>query len=334
MINSKVTSYLCIITFFIFIFVFKLVWGVVAGIGIYLLLNSFNKIVLKYTHQTNASKITLLSLFLIASFLIAVILYYLMYFSHNLVVNFNGIIGDSLTIIQHSKKYIPDQYIDYLPESFDDIKNNLLNIAHNNSKDMILATSHLFKSGVHIVIGLIVGSIIAFSGFSRNTPYPQIGIFAEELLSRIKNFVLIFNDILIAQIKISTINTLLTSIFLLLIVPIFGHSFPYLATVLFFTFVLGLIPVVGNLLSNFLIVVLSLSLSFEISLLSLLFLISIHKLEYFFNAKIVGDKINTKIWEILIAMIVFETLFGITGVALAPIFYGYIKKELSDNNLI
>jgi predicted PurR-regulated permease PerM len=36
----------------------------------------------------------------------------------------------------------------------------------------------------------------------------------------------------------------------------------------------------------------------------------------------------------LVALLVFETTFGVTGLILAPIIYAYAKKELIDRGLI
>ena len=63
---------------------------------------------------------------------------------------------------------------------------------------------------------------------------------------------------------------------------------------------------------------------------SLVFLIVIHKLEYFLNARIIGSHINARAWELLIAMLVMEAAFGITGLIAAPIFYAYFKEELRE----
>lgn len=52
---------------------------------------------------------------------------------------------------------------------------------------------------------------------------------------------------------------------------------------------------------------------------SLVFLVVIHKLEYFINARIVGSRINAAAWELLLAMLVMESLFGVAGIILAPI---------------
>jgi predicted PurR-regulated permease PerM len=99
-------------------------------------------------------------------------------------------------------------------------------------------------------------------------------------------------------------------------------------------FLVGLLPVVGNLISNSVIVVLSLSVSLSVAITSLLFLIVIHKLEYFLNAHIVGTQVRAHAWELLIAMVVMEAAFGIAGLVAAPIYYAYLKDELLSRKLI
>jgi predicted PurR-regulated permease PerM len=48
----------------------------------------------------------------------------------------------------------------------------------------------------------------------------------------------------------------------------------------------------------------------------------------------VGSRINARAWELLLAMIVLEAAFGIAGLIAAPIYYAYIKNELSASRLI
>jgi hypothetical protein len=87
---------------------------------------------------------------------------------------------------------------------------------------------------------------------------------------------------------------------------------------------------------NTIIVSLSLSLSISIyaAIGSLVFLIAIHKLQYFLNARIIGGEINARAWEILVAMMVMDALFGIPGLIAAPIYYAYLKDELSARKLV
>ena len=94
------------------------------------------------------------------------------------------------------------------------------------------------------------------------------------------------------------------------------------------TFVVGLVPVIGNIISNTVIVLVSVSHSVQLAFFSLCYLIVIHKLEYFLNARIIGTRINAKAWELLIAILVMEALFGLPGVVAAPVFYAWLKIEL------
>jgi predicted PurR-regulated permease PerM len=82
------------------------------------------------------------------------------------------------------------------------------------------------------------------------------------------------------------------------------------------------------------IVVVSLSKSFLLALSSLAFLVIIHKLEYFLNAHIIATRIRCKAWELLVAMLLMEALFGFRGLIAAPVFYAYIKDELTSRGLI
>ena len=121
---------------------------------------------------------------------------------------------------------------------------------------------------------------------------------------------------------------------LVVVLPLLGVHLPFAKTMVAITFVAGLIPVVGNLISNTVIVVTSLAYSFAVAVGSLAFLVVIHKLEYFLNAKIIGSRIQARPWELLIAMLAMESAFGFAGVAAAPIYYAYIKSELAERGLV
>ena len=98
------------------------------------------------------------------------------------------------------------------------------------------------------------------------------------------------------------------------------------------TLVAGLLPVVGNLVSNTAIVVLSFGTAPWLALVSLGFLVGVHKLEYLVNARIVGNRIGAEAWEIFLSIVVLEVAFGVPGVVLAPILYAWAKGELRRRN--
>src|SRR3954451_2241073 len=130
-----------------------------------------------------------------------------------------------------------------------------------------------------------------------------------------------FRSVVFAQVRISALNTALTALYLLGIVPWMGVHLPLTKTMIAVTFIAGLLPVIGNLISNTAIVVVSLSVSPLLAVSSLAFLVVIHKLEYFVNARVMGGQIHARAWELLLAMLVMDAIFGIPGVIAAPIYY-------------
>jgi predicted PurR-regulated permease PerM len=143
-----------------------------------------------------------------------------------------------------------------------------------------------------------------------------------------------FRNIVFSQIRISALNTTLTALYLAVVLPAFDVHLPLVKTLIAVTFVAGLLPVLGNLISNTVIFIVSLSVSPGVAVAALGYLIFIHKLEYFANARIIGGRINARAWELLVAMMTMEAIFGIPGLIAGPIYYAYLKDELAGRGLI
>jgi predicted PurR-regulated permease PerM len=157
---------------------------------------------------------------------------------------------------------------------------------------------------------------------------------AGALTERARRLADAFRRIVFAQVRISAINTVLTAIYLAVLLPLLGIHLPLTKTMIALTFVVGLLPVIGNLVSNTVIVIVSLAHSPQVAMGSLAFLVVVHKFEYFLNARIVGARISAQSWELLLAMLVMEAAFGLPGVIAAPVYYAYLKQELIDAGLV
>ena len=184
---------------------------------------------------------------------------------------------------------------------------------------------------VHILIGLIIGAMVALRG-ARGAG--DGGPLARSLGERALRVGDAFRRVVFAQVRIAALNALFTAIYLVAILPLLGIHLPFGKTMVAITFVGGLIPIVGNLIANTVIVVISLSVSIPLAIASLVFLVVVHKLEYFLNARIVGGQIHARAWELLLAMLVMEAAFGIAGLVAAPIYYAYLTDELKSRGLI
>ncbi|WP_369926139.1 AI-2E family transporter [Xanthomonas sp. NCPPB 2632] len=236
-----------------------------------------------------------------------------------------------MPLVERARQQLPPAIVDRLPDSVEALRYTAMDWARSHALDLQLAGKEAARVLVHILIGLILGAIVALS---RTRPSHQVGPFAAEMSLRSARLADAFHNIVFAQIKISLVNTVFTAIYLLGILPLFGVHLPLTKTLIVVTFLVGLLPVIGNLMSNTAITIVGLSVSLYVGLGALVFLIVIHKLEYFLNARIVGGQIRARAWELLVAMLMFEAAFGLPGVVAAPIFYAYLKSELEAARLI
>ena len=236
-----------------------------------------------------------------------------------------------MPLVEKARQQLPSMVVDHLPDSVDDLREGAVELARKHAATLQLAGKGAVRVFVHILIGLVLGAIIALG---RARPAHQVGPLAAALGLRCQRLAEAFHNIVFAQIKISLINTVFTAIFLLGVLPLLGIHVPLAKTLVVLTFIVGLLPVVGNLLSNTAVTVAALSVSLGVAVAALGFLILIHKLEYFLNARIVGTQINASAWELLIAMLAMEAAFGLPGLIAAPIYYAYLKSELVAERLI
>ena len=180
-----------------------------------------------------------------------------------------------------------------------------------------------------LIIGVVVGISIFLNPrleLGRNAgqrPSNFYSVCCDLVALRFATLYRSFATVMGAQIIISAINTVFTTIFVLAV------HLPHATVVIGLTFLFGLIPVVGNLISNTIIVGIGFTVSPKIALLALAFLVIVHKLEYFLNGKIVGHRIRNPLWLTLLALVLGEKLMGLPGMVLAPVILHYIKVEAS-----
>ena len=234
-------------------------------------------------------------------------------------------------IIDTARIHFPLWAQEYLPTNVEDLKTKASDWLRNNAGDLRQIGENFGRIFVHILVGMIIGGMIAINTSDGET---RLGPLTRALLERVRLLANAFRRVVFAQVRISALNTFLTALYLTVLLPLLGIELPLVKTMIAVTFVVGLIPVLGNLISNTVIVIVTLSASLYAALGSLVFLVFIHKLEYFVNARIIGSQIRARAWELLLAMLVMEAAFGIAGVIAAPIVYAYLKDELTERGLI
>ena len=234
-------------------------------------------------------------------------------------------------VVDAARSHIPSWMQEYLPTNVVDMQEAVSQWLREYAVQLSTMGRSIGVSIIYILTGLIIGGMIAFTGKHKELKFAPLTKLLTQRAVMLHNS---FSRIIFSQVKISSINTLLTAIFLVVVLPMCGVKLPFIKIMISVTFIAGLLPVVGNLISNTVIVLISLSASPSIAFGSLFFLVIMHKFEYFLNAHIIGTKISARAWEILLAMLVMEAAFGINGVIAAPIYYAYLKDELAARHLI
>lgn len=230
-----------------------------------------------------------------------------------------------------ARLHLPAWTAAYLPATVEEWQAMVSNWLRSHAGEVRGAGEHVARILVYVLIGMVIGALTAFHDPALAEHRRPL---ARALGERAAMFRLSFRKVVFAQIRISALNTTLTAGYLYLVLPSFGVNLPLKQTMVAITFVAGLLPVIGNLISNTVIVMVSLSVSAYVAIASLAYLVAIHKLEYFVNARIIGGRINARAWEILIAMLAMDAWFGIAGAIAAPILYAYVKEELQARKLI
>lgn len=233
-------------------------------------------------------------------------------------------------IIESAKQKLPNWMTDWLPDSAWELREAFVLWLKIHARELQHFGAAAGRTLVYIVIGMIIGAMLVL----HETRGHRAGPLAAALGERAKRLADSFRRVVFAQVRISVVNTALTAIFLLIVLPLAGARLPLVPTLIAITFLAGLLPVVGNLISNSVIVIVGASYSPWVAVACLVFLVLVHKGEYFLNARIVGTRIRARAWELLIAMLVMEAMFGAAGVVAAPIYYAYLKDELIAKALI
>jgi predicted PurR-regulated permease PerM len=233
--------------------------------------------------------------------------------------------------IEQSRELLPEFLIGSLPADEAGVKSGAASWLRANAAAVGTMGRQAVELILHIIIGMVIGALVSLLDVLPDKPHGPLGIALKDRVTRLADA---FGRIVFAQVRVAALNTLLTALYLVVALPLFGINLPFAKTLIVITFVTGLLPVLGNLVSNTIIVLASLSISLNVALISLTFLIVIHKLEYFLNARIVGRRIDASAWELLLAMTAMQAIFGLPGLIAAPVYYAYLKDELMSAKLV
>jgi predicted PurR-regulated permease PerM len=329
--STAIASYLAAAVGLLLVMFLHLLPALIAGLLVYAVVDALAPLLERRWPGGWARQLVVGLLAVVVAGLLALLIFAAVAFFRAELGDPNTLFDRMMPTIDRARTQLPAWMVAYLPVSAEDFRFTATQLARAHSEQLQVAgkeTVHVFG---RILVGLALGALVALT---HARPDGNEGPLRRDLTARCERFARAFHDIVFAQARISALNTFFTAIFLLVALPLAGVHLPFTKTLIAITFIVGLLPVIGNLISNTLIVIVALSVSLWVAMGALIFLILIHKLEYFLNANIVGNRIHARAWEILLAMLVMEAAFGLPGIVAAPIYYAYLKSELTAAKLI
>src|SRR5215204_2696152 len=172
-------------------------------------------------------------------------------------------------VIETARSHLPAWAVSSLPEEPTELRAVAVAWLREHAGQMRSIGQDVWRALLHILFGMVIGGMIAVS---REAGDHEHGPLVHALTNRARLLGAAFRSVVFAQVRISALNTALTALYLLVVVPWMGIQLPFAKTMVVVTFITGLLPVIGNLISNTVIVVVSLSVSPLLAIGSLEFL--------------------------------------------------------------
>jgi predicted PurR-regulated permease PerM len=209
----------------------------------------------------------------------------------------------------------------------DELKGSILKASTGILQFLATSLTPLYKGFIQFVFALAINVFFYFESekveqaFTRN-PDSLMSFLFKFLQMRLRIFYVYFRRVMGGQVIIALINTLISS------VVIFALELRHPFLMIFVVFFCGLFPVVGNLMSNSVLTINAfVSTGMWGTLICLIMLVGVHKLEYILNSKIIGGIVNLPMAITLGALIFCEVLLGIPGLILAIPLALFVRHE-------
>ena len=333
--NEEIATWLLMGAAMLLVLRAHLVAPLIGGLILYLILDRLALWFSRHMPHAAARPLALILVTLVGGgFIVGSITFAVSFLRHHMY-RIPAMMTEMANILQSTRAYLGsygDQVIPDVLTDADNIKGALVEWLKTHADALKLAGGNISLTLVRMVLGMILAILVFFRHVTHHDEELR-GSLARCMAEKVDRFADAFLRIAVAQFKISTLTTFVVALYLSSL-PLFGIHMPFVTTLILITFICGFIPVLGSLVSNTVIVILSLGVSVGTALASLIFGVIANKLQYVIQSRIVGSEIDAQAWEILLAIILGEATFGIAGVIMAPVIYAFTKRELRERGLV
>lgn len=263
-------------------------------------------------------KITILLIYAVMiSLLVSAIYYYLPVF----IAELTDLVNQVISFYDNPPSDLPDNLVwNFLVDSLKDI--DLSNYIESGFTFLLGTISDIGKWSLNLFIAIVLSLFFLLekekvTNFTAKFKASRASVLFVELEYFGKKFVHSFGKVIEVQFLIALVNAVLSTLFLWL----FG--FPNLIALAIMIFLLGLIPVMGVIISLIPLCAIAFKIGGLVKIVYVLVMIAVvHAVEtYFLNPKFMSDKTHLPIFYTFLILLVSEHFFGVWGLIVGvPIF--------------
>ncbi len=173
-------------------------------------------------------------------------------------------------IVEDARAILPEGLRRYIPANTETMQGSIAEWLRANASSLQLAGRGIGRTLVHVLMGMIIGALLSMQKASNPIDRRPL---TEEVARHAARMASVFQRVVFAQVWISMINTFFTWLYLDIVLSLFGVELPLVKTLVALTFIVGLLPIIGNLISNTAIVIVCLSQGVPVAVASLVFLV-------------------------------------------------------------
>jgi len=158
--------------------------------------------------------------------------------------SYAALLKNMAEIIENSRDLLPPWIAEYLPQGDESqIRATLSEWLRTHAQEIRTIGGSAGHALAMVVVGLIIGSFVSLN---EGREHHSLGPLAQAMNKRVLHLGQAFRKVVFAQVRISLLNTTLTGLYLAVVLPAFGVELPFVKTMIVITFVVGLLPVLGN----------------------------------------------------------------------------------------
>ncbi len=333
--NAEMAAWVLIGGLILYVMFVRVVAAVIGGLALYLILDRLAQSLSKRIPGMAARTTAVILVTLVGGGLIVGAAVLSISFLRHHVDTIPAMMQQMADILRSTRLWLGGYGHDLIPDFMTDaetIKVGMVDWLKSHAGALKIAGSTFSMGLLHVVMGMLLAIVVFFRHVTHHDDTSR-GPLARYLTQKVDRFAHAFSRIASAQMKVSLFNTFITALYLLVLLML-GKTIPFMTTLIVVTFIFGLLPILGNIVSNAVLVILSLGVSGGTAIASLIFVVALSKLQYVLTSRLVGGEVDSQAWEILFSIIIGEAAFGVAGVVMAPIVYAFVKRELRERALI